>query len=248
MQNSSYEHQVPGGGLSGCDKESDNSHKSFHQPRTLSLSQDVPSAPQFKGSRQQRDLSKPPPPPPPPKLSGMRSDVKATDKNRNKDLVRENDFPQSDRRRNSDRRMSICSNDSDVGKAIKTEERSRKNSSNNEMVEEIPEAVIVPLKWALEDLSVLVSRRLAGNELYDRVLALRGIKPTEIKAEGSKDSVAVAETKEESADAVSSGPTLDEMLASISQEKGGGNGDDNGDVDQRAVSSVDDFFGAFAGE
>ena len=113
------------------------------------------------------------------------------------------------------------------------------------MVEEIPEVVLVPLKWALEDLSVLVSRRLAGNELYDRVLALRGIKATEVKDE--EKNVEAEAKVEESVDAVPSGPTLDELLASVTQQKGEGSGDDNEDA-QRAVVSVDDFFGAFAGD
>ena len=234
MQSSSYEHQNTGGGLNGGDNESGSSHKSFRQPRSMSISQDTPSAPQFKGSRQQREASKPPPPPPPPKLSGTGSDTKVTEKNRS----RENDFSHS--RKHSDRRMSICSNDSDKSRSIKTEE-----SSSKELVEEVPEVVLVPLKWALEDLSVLVSRRLAGNELYDRVLALRGIKATEVKAE---DKNVEAEAKvEESVDAVPAGPTLDELLASVTQQKGEGSGDDNEDA-QRAVVSVDDFFGAFAGD
>ena len=234
MQSSSYEHQNTGGGLNGGDKESSSPHKSFRQPRSMSISQDTPSAPQFKGSRQQREVSKPPPPPLPPKLSGTRSDTKITEKNRS----RENDFSHS--RKHIDRRMSICSNDSDKSRAIKTEE-----SSSKDVVEEIPEVVLVPLKWALEDLSVLVSRRLAGDELYDRVLALRGIKATEVKSE---DKNVEAEAKvEESVDAVTAGPTLDELLASVTQQRGEGSGDDNEDA-QRAVVSVDDFFGAFAGD
>ena len=160
------------------------------------------------------------------------------EKERKRNRSRENDFSHS--RKHSDRRMSICSNDSDKSRAVKTEE-----SSSKEVVEEIPEVVLVPLKWALEDLSVLVSRRLAGNELYDRVLALRGIKETQVKAE---DKNVEAEAKvEESVEAVTAGPTLDELLASVTQQKGEGSGDDNEDA-QRAVVSVDDFFGAFAGD
>ena len=247
MQNSSYDHAIPGGGLNGGDKESDSSHKNLRQPRTLSLSQETPSAPQFKGSRQQRDVSKPPPPPPPPKVSGSRSDVKTADKNRSKDHGREHDSStHSDSSKHSDRRMSICSNDSDKSRTIKTEEKSHSNKT----VEKVPEVPLIPLKWALEDPSVLVSRWLAGNELYNRVLALRGIKPTEIKSEeGNENATAITESKDESVEMMtSSGPTLDEMLASVTQEKEEGNSDDNRDADQRAVVSVDDFFGAFAGK
>lgn len=245
MQNSSYDHTIPGGGPNGGDKEADSTHKNLRQPRTLSMSQDAPSAPQFKGSRQQRDVSKPPPPPPPPKVSGIRSDSKMADKNRSKDHGREHDSSShSDNRKHSDRRMSICSNDSDKSRAIKTEEKSHSNKT----MEKVPEVPLIPLKWALEDPSVLVSRWLAGNELYNRVLALRGIKPTEMKSENNENVSAIAESREEYVEKTSSGPTLEEMLASVSQEKEEGNDEDDRDADQRAVVSVDDFFGALAGK
>ena len=150
----------------------------------------------------------------------------------------------------------------------------KKNKVSEELEEKKPEikeeiiAVIVedvqikeeyvPLKWALEDSSVLVSRRLAGNELYERVLALRGTdtknitlkeENTENEMKKSRDENDLNGSQDDNqikseGDSESKGgegiSTLDEMLASITQS---GAGSDS----EAAAVSIDDFFGAFSG-
>lgn len=140
-------------------------------------------------------------------------------------------------------------------KEMKTSEvaESKQDSSSglSEATEPAPAKVkeeFVPLKWALEDPSVLVSRRLAGTELYDRVLALRGAvkelnaEEAEAEAEAPTEPAELAGASESECKEESAGPTLDEMLASITQQN-----EEEGNVDQRTAVNVDDFFGAFQG-
>ena len=115
--------------------------------------------------------------------------------------------------------------------------------------EKIPE-VKIPLKWALEDPSVLVSKRLAGGELYERVLALRAAnKIKKVESSGESGDIQMNSDRQNRSQSPSQDvgkdnggdTTLDDMLASISQSNESISGD-------RSASSVDDFFGAFAGK
>ena len=111
------------------------------------------------------------------------------------------------------------------------------------------EEEVVKLRWALEDSSVPVSRRLAGCELYDRVLALRGILSLRTDSTPLSDAEErPAATPSESERKENSNATLDEILASLVQPAGvtGGSGGDES-LDERAAVNVDDFFGSFTG-
>ena len=171
----------------------------------------------------------------------------------------------SDRHEGLDKDRGSSKPSSDVKKEKKAPEDAKaevkSRSASVSSIGESPAAAIkikeefVPLKWALEDPSVLVSRRLAGTELYERVLALRGatkevaaeetITPPELAdvpaAAGTGEGGGTGEGEERCKEE-STGPTLDEMLASITQQN-----EEEGNLDQRAAVSVDDFFGAFQG-
>ena len=142
-------------------------------------------------------------------------------------------------------KVSQLTSDSQIGNiGIKEEEIIEPEVIPIPMNAQIPEEN-VPLKWALENPSVLVSRRLAGGELYERVLALRemnAIKKVESSGESEDtkmkcDSQSKGQSQEQKVAEDNEGDTtLDDMLASISRSN-----------ESNSAATIDDFFGAFAG-
>jgi hypothetical protein len=174
---------------------------------------------------------------------------------RNERNERSDRYERHDKDRGSSKSSSDLKKEKIAPEETKVEVKSRSGSVSSTVTVEPSATAIkikevkeefVPLKWALEDPSVLVSRRLAGTELYERVLALRGI-TKELAAEETDTPPELADVPASSSEGgckeESTGPTLDEMLASITQQN-----EEEGNVDQRAAVSVDDFFGAFQGD
>ena len=145
--------------------------------------------------------------------------------------------------RDSSRESRKSSKYSESSEQTKVRSDSTVSADAAKVKEEKEEKEEMPLKWALEDSSVPVSRRLAGCELFDRVLALRGILKSDSPPESDCPAVIPSECKEES------NATLDEILASLVQPAGV-KGEDGADqcLDERAAENVDDFFGSFTGD
>ena len=247
-----------------------------------------PGPPQFKGRTQPLSSGfKPPPPPLPPKLLGVKDIPNISDSIRDsvrgyvndamKTSVMENATPRREDRKvnnsinaeNTEMIESpVCTIPSDD-----SSNRSKNRKTKSGIIDEVePEPVqidvnvedsYVLLKWALEDMNVLVSRRLAGEELYGRVLALRdanAIKDVDSKVKSSEDSEEAQshcdiEIKSQNQNQNQNqnqdngqinvkdnknDTTLEDMLASITKSN------DENAVDGTTVS-IDDFFGAFAG-
>ena len=226
--------------------------------------------PQFRGNGQQMSGGfKPPPPPLPPTILGDSNSSSGSIRDSVRGYVHEamkcsveSSVTDSSRVNCEDKKMSSTSsisksndnvglkvsqliNDSQSGDIrIKQEEIIEPEVIPIPMNAQIPE-VNVPLKWALEDPSVLVSRRLAGGELYERVLALRAMNATKkVESSGESediplkcDSQSKGQSQEQNVAKDNEGDTtLDDMLASISQSN-----------ESNSAASIDDFFGAFAG-
>ena len=203
---------------------------------------------------------------------------KENGRDRRRNYSRENptENTRDSRRENNreERKRSNSSLESKYGPGPGSDAIAKKNKPSEELEEKKPESIeeiievrveeeqikeeYVPLKWALEDSSVLVSRRLAGNELYERVMALRGTdtKNISLKEENAENEMKKSRDENDlnqsqdnnqiksEGDSESKGgegiSTLDEMLASITQS---GAGSDS----EAAAVSIDDFFGAFSG-
>jgi hypothetical protein len=143
------------------------------------------------------------------------------------------------------------------------DDQQQKNIEENDLFGdgEEEEEIFMPLRWALEDPLVLVSRRLAGSELFQRVLTLRGTgavtgekeekeepekSSAEKDAKGEIELGGEAESKADNEDEDSS--ALDRMFASVIDSQLQGLESDLEDNDQGAAAlSVDDFFGTLQG-